>query len=180
MRLNRRSGSGRRSAPDRQRTGLATAAFLAAFTASQSSFAEGDNGPFVSLDGIWSGSGTISLADGTKERMRCRNQYLVREGGNNLQQALRCTSDTYEFHVNTYVDAHDEGALSGNWSEMTRNVSGRVTGKVAGNKIQVGVGNLGGFSAKMSIVTTGNRQAVKIEPTGTDVTLVSVTLTKAK
>ena len=180
MRLNRHVDSGEPPAPGWQHAGFAAAAFLAAFTASLSSFAEGNNGPFANLDGIWSGSGTISLADGTKERMRCRNQYLVREGGTNLQQALRCASDSYEFHVNTYVDAHDDGALSGNWTEMTRNVSGRVTGKVAANKIQVSVGNLGGFSATMSIATTGNRQAVKIEPKGTDVTLVSVTLTKAK
>jgi hypothetical protein len=165
---------------NRARAGTAIAALLLGICASSASPAENASGPFAGLDGAWSGAGTVSLADGTKERMRCKNQYLVREEGNNLQQALRCTSDSYQFHVNTYVDADNNGALSGNWTEMTRNVSGRVTGKVAGGKIEVSVGNAGAFSATMSIVTTGNLQVVKIRPKGTDVTLVSVTLSKAR
>jgi hypothetical protein len=44
----------------------------------------------------------------------------------------------------------------------------------------VTVGAGGAFSATMTIVTTGNRQSVRIEPTGMDVTLVSVHLNKAK
>jgi hypothetical protein len=136
--------------------------------------------PFADFDGIWSGAGTLSLADGTKERVRCRNQYLVTRDGSNLQQALRCSSDRYEFHVNTYVDADETGVLSGSWTEMTRNITGRINGRVDGNRVTVTVGAGGAFSATMTIVTTGNRQSVRIEPTGMDVTLVSVQLRKSK
>jgi hypothetical protein len=136
--------------------------------------------PFGGFDGLWSGSGTISLTDGTKERIRCRNQYLVTRDGSNLQQALRCSSDRYEFHVNTYVDADEAGALSGSWTEMTRNITGRINGRVDGNRVTVSVGAGGAFSATMTIVTTGDRQSVRIEPKGMDVTLVSVQLRKSK
>jgi hypothetical protein len=136
--------------------------------------------PFAGFDGAWSGDGTIALADGTKERIRCKNQYVVGEGGSNLQQALRCASDSYEFQVNTYVDADKSGALSGNWTEVTRNVSGPVTGSVNAGRVAVSVGSGSSFSATMSIVTSGRRQEVKIEPNGTDVTLVAISLDKAR
>ncbi len=159
--------------------GAAIAAALFAFHLCSPSGADAASGPFVGLDGSWSGTGTISLANGTKERLRCRVQYVVMRDGNNLQQALRCSSDSYQFQVNAYVNA-DNGALSGNWMEVTRNVSGRITGRADKGRIQVSVAAGGSFSAKMSMTTTGNRQSVVIQPKGTDVTLVSVTLSKAR
>jgi hypothetical protein len=142
--------------------------------------AQANNGRFIAFDGLWSGDGTMSRTDGTKERIRCRNQYLVTRDGSNLQQALRCSSDQYEFHVNTYVDADETGVLSGSWTEMTRNITGRINGRVDGNRVTVRAGAGGAFSATMTIVTTGNLQSVRIEPTGMDVTLVSVQLKKSK
>ena len=163
----------------RKRVGARIMASLVAFQLCLASGAEAASGPFVGLDGSWSGTGTISLKNGTKERLRCRVQYVVMRDGNNLQQALRCSSDSYQFQVNAYVDA-DKGALSGNWTEVSRNVTGRITGRADKSRIQVSVAAGGGFSAKMSMTTTGNRQSVTIQPKGTDVTLVSVTLNKAK
>jgi hypothetical protein len=139
-----------------------------------------DPGPFAGLEGGWNGTGTISLTDGTKERMRCRNQYIVTNAGTNLQQALLCNSDSYEFHVNTYVNADPSGALSGSWTEVTRNVSGQVSGNVGGGKISVSVGPVATFSATMTITTTGDKQSVQIAPKGTDVALVSVSLTRGR
>jgi hypothetical protein len=159
------------------RTGMTAAVLLAGIGFAS---ADANEGPFAAFDGMWSGNGTISLADGTKERIRCRNQYLVTKQATNLQQALRCSSDRYDFHVNTYVDADEAGVLSGSWTEMTRNITGRINGKVDGNRVTVSVGAGGAFSATMSIVTAGNRQSVRIEPTGLDVTLVAVQLNRAK
>ena len=42
-------------------------------------------GPFSSLAGSWSGGGHISLANGTKERIRCRATYAVGGDGTVLQ-----------------------------------------------------------------------------------------------
>ncbi len=158
-----------------------SAAVIAAIaTISATAPSAADSQPFAGFDGAWSGDGTISLADGSKERIRCRNQYVVGEGGSSLQQALRCASDSYQFQVNTYVDADSSGALSGNWTEVTRNVSGPVTGRIEAGRVAVSVGSVSTFSATMSIVTNGGRQEVKIEPKGTDVTLVAISLDKAR
>jgi len=159
--------------------GARIAAAILAFHLCSPGNAEAGSGPFDGLDGVWSGTGTISVADGTKERLRCRVQYLVQRDGTNLQQALRCSSDSYQFQVNAYVNA-DKGMLSGNWTEVTRNVSGRITGHADKGRIQVSVAMGGAFSAKMSMTTSGKRQSVTIQPKGTDVTQVSVTLTKGK
>jgi hypothetical protein len=134
-------------------------------------------GPFDGLQGAWAGSGTIALNNGTKERLLCNVQYTVADDGANLQQALRCSSDSYKFQVNAFVKA-DAGKLSGNWTETTRNVTGAISGQVSGSRIEVQVAGGNVFSAKMIMATTGARQKVTIEPTGTDVSLVSVNMAK--
>lgn len=137
-----------------------------------------DPGGFTPLSGVWTGSGTLSLQNGTKERLRCRAQYVVTDNGNNLQQSLRCDSDTYHFHVNAYVNDKG-GSLSGNWTEETRNASGSVSGRVSGNTISVNVAAGGAFSAHMTVVTSGTSQSVDIKVKGSDITDVSVRMSKA-
>ena len=136
-------------------------------------------GPFAALSGVWTGGGTVSLENGTKERLRCRVQYVNTNEGNNLQQSLNCDSASYHFHVNAYVN-YNGGSLSGNWTETTRNASGTVSGKASGGKIFVSVSAGGAFSAKMTMVTSGSSQSVNIKPKGTDVTDVSVTVSKSR
>jgi hypothetical protein len=140
--------------------------------------AQGAN-PFAGMSGAWAGSGKIDLSDGSSERIRCRATYTVGEGGGSLQQELRCASDSYKFEVNSAVKADAAGAISGSWTETTRNITGRVSGKVSGGQIQTRVDGAA-FTAKLTVNTTGTSQAVTIVPTGTDVKGVAVTLTKAK
>ena len=85
-------------------------------------------GPFVGLSGGWSGGGFIRLASGQRERLRCRANYHVDENGTRLQQSLRCASDSYRFDVNSNI-VSEGGALTGSWSETSRNVSGSVSGR---------------------------------------------------
>src|SRR4051812_31193443 len=66
--------------------------------------AQAEAGPFATLSGVWTGGGTVSLENGTKERLRCRVQYVTTNEGNNLQQSLNCDSASYHFHVNAYVN----------------------------------------------------------------------------
>jgi hypothetical protein len=140
--------------------------------------AAAEAGPFAALAGVWIGSGTLATKDGTKERLRCRAQYIVTNEGSNLQQSLKCDSDTYHFHVTAYVNVKG-GNLSGNWTEETRNASGTISGRASGGKIFVNVSAGNAFSAKMTMITTGGSQSVTITPKGTDVTSVSVTVSKA-
>jgi hypothetical protein len=137
-------------------------------------------GPFASMDGSWSGSGTVSLDSGTKERMRCTAQYLVKDGDNNLQQHINCSSPSYDFKVNTYVD-HSAGSLSGYWEELKNNVRGTVAGSANGNRVRVLLRG-SAFSATMDLVTNGRSQSVTITPgrdTSTQVQRVAITLRKA-
>jgi hypothetical protein len=135
------------------------------------------SGPFAALAGVWTGAGTISLQNGTKERLRCRVQYVVTQEGTNLQQALACSSDSYKFQVNAYVKIKD-GSLSGNWTEVTKNVTGSISGKADGSGIFVSVHAGSAFSAKMTMVTSGNSQSVNIKPNGNDITDVSVKVSR--
>jgi hypothetical protein len=136
------------------------------------------HGPFAGLSGTWSGGGFIRLASGQRERLRCRANYRVAENGTRLQQSLRCASDSYRFDVNSNIVSED-GGLTGSWSESSRNASGRLSGRVSGNRIQARIDGTG-FSANLVVNTRGDRQSVIIQSPGHEVTEVSVTLTRTR
>lgn len=160
-----------------QALAFAAAASIVSLTALAPVAAAADPGPFGPLSGVWTGGGTIALQNGTKERLRCRAQYVVTNDGSNLQQSLNCSSDTYKFQVNAYVNDKG-GSLSGNWTEVTRDVTGTVSGRASGGQISISVSAGSAFSAHMSMVTSGGSQSVEIKPKGTDITDVSVRMSK--
>ena len=57
------------------------------------------SGPFAGWPAYWSGGGTVTLDDGSTERIRCRATYAVGDGGNGLNQSLTCASDSYKFDL---------------------------------------------------------------------------------
>jgi hypothetical protein len=117
------------------------------------------------------------MASGASERIRCRATYSVTGGGTALQQNLRCASDSYRLDINASV-ASAGGALSGSWSELTRSVSGNITGRATGSDIQAQVGGQG-FSASLAVKTKGGHQTVFIRPgSGGDVASVSISMRK--
>ncbi len=133
-------------------------------------------GPFSSFEGNWSGTGTVSVDNGTKERLRCRAHYSVGGGGTTLQQNLTCASDSYKFNVVADVTAQGN-SISGSWSETSRGANGAIVGSIGATQISAQV-NGPGFSARIGIAARGGRQSVTISPTGTDITNVSVTMSK--
>jgi hypothetical protein len=135
-------------------------------------------GPFASLIGSWSGAGFIKLANGQRERLRCRANYTVGENGTRLVQSLRCASDSYRFDVNSNI-VSEGGTLSGSWTETSRNASGSVSGRVSGGQIHARIDGAG-FSAQLTLSTRGDRQSVTIESPGHDITEVSVALTRTR
>jgi hypothetical protein len=132
--------------------------------------------PFAGFDGAWSGSGTVSLSDGTSERIRCRADYKVDGTGLGLKQNLRCASDSYKFDLTSDVTS-DGDHIHGNWSETTRSVIGTLQGTAGGGKIDVFVEAVG-FSANLSLRTIGNRQTVQIVSKG-DIRGVNITMVKS-
>lgn len=150
------------------RSRVAALALPILLTAGLAGSAGAAEGPFSGMEGSWSGTGTVSISNGTNERIRCRAKYSVTPSGINLHQELRCASDSYKFEVNSNVISGPEGSLSGTWTELTRQVTGAISGKVVPGSIDVAVkGPV--FSATLAVETKGDKQSVAIRPTGTDI-----------
>jgi hypothetical protein len=139
--------------------------------------AEASSTPFAGMSGAWSGGGTVTLSGGANERIRCRAMYVVGNGGNQLQQSLRCASDSFTFELKSDVN-HSAGQISGNWTEVTRNVGGRISGRATTGKIQALVDGPA-FAANLALTLQGDRQSVVIRSDGSALTQVAITLSRA-
>ncbi len=137
---------------------LTFAAAVSLVASGSASYAQ--SGPFAGMAGNWSGGGTVTLDDGSTERIRCRATYAVGAGGNGLNQSLLCASDSYKFELRSNVIA-EGGSLSGTWSETSRGVNGTLEGRGAAGNFQV-LASAAGFSANISLTTRGNKQSVVI------------------
>ena len=133
-------------------------------------------GPFTNLSGSWAGPGTISLSSGAKEKIRCRALYRVATTGADLQLELRCASDTYKFELQSAV-SHNDGAISGTWSELTRGAIGTISGTSSGNRIDLRA-NSPVFSAVLALSTRSNQQSISIQSPGSEIAAVSITLSR--
>lgn len=132
-------------------------------------------GPFDGLRGSWAGEGTITLSDGSTERIRCRASYAVANSGSELRQSLRCASDSYRFDLSSNVVSAG-GDVSGTWNESTRNVNGNLQGHASRNRIAIYV-EAAGFAANLALTTNGNRQSVSISSKG-DIRNVSINMVR--
>lgn len=134
------------------------------------------DGPFAALQGSWSGTGTILLKSGTKERIRCRANYRLGSSSANLQLALNCESDSYKFDLQSQI-VHRDGTISGNWTEVTRATGGSIEGRIAGNQIHVRADGQT-FTALLSVTTRGNRQSISIQSPGSEMSEVAIALAR--
>jgi hypothetical protein len=134
-----------------------------------------DASPFRAMAGSWSGGGMLSTADGNQERLRCRASYNVAGRGDEVRLNLRCASDSYNFDLTGDVEYHG-GAISGQWTESSRNAAGTIEGRAAGDHVEAAARGQN-FSADLSLTTRGNRQTVSIRPQGSgDIRAVSLAL----
>jgi hypothetical protein len=111
------------------------------------------------MAGKWAGAGSVTLDDGSTERIRCRAIYAV--NGPTLDMNLTCASDAYRFNLQANVLAHGS-AISGTWSETSRNIGGSLQGRGGGGNFQV-IASAAGFNADIALRTTGNKQSVAIK-----------------
>jgi hypothetical protein len=132
---------------------------------------------FSAMAGSWSGGGTIKKSNGSAERIRCRSTDEPGSGGD-LSLRLRCASDSFTFDLSANV-RYDGGAISGSWSEASRNVGGNIQGRSNPNGSQVqAVAQSVAFTANLTINTRGARQSIVISSPGSEVSEVSVALEK--
>ena len=152
---------------------LAIAAGLAAFATQPSKAADGPLGHFA---GNWSGSGKITVQNGSSERIRCRSSNGSNASGHALSMSLRCASDSYKFELASDINS-DGGNISGSWNETTRGVMGSLSGKATASTIQA-TANAVGFSASLAIRASGNSLSVSIRSPGSEISEVSISMTK--
>src|SRR6185312_4488979 len=131
-------------------------------------------GPFQSLAGHWSGNGTIDLAKGVREPIRCRANYDVLSERQSLQLNIRCASASYNFDLLGSAN-YAAGAVTGTWSESTRNAAGTLAGEAKGERIQVQAKGIA-FSASLTLVTHGDRQSVTIRSQQPDASVMGATI----
>ena len=139
------------------------------------SVSHAQSGPFAGFDGSWSGNGTVTLSDGTIERIRCKADYKVNGTGLELKQNLHCASDSYKFDLSSDVTSNGD-RISGNWSEKSRNINGYLQGTAGGGRIEVFV-EASGFAANLTLTTTANKQTVQISSKG-EIRGVNITMVK--
>lgn len=145
------------------RSTIFSAAIAAALSLS-SLPASAQSGPFAGLAGVWSGGGTVSLDDGSSERIRCRATYAISGDGTGLNQNLTCASDSYKFDLRGSLKANG-GTLSGSFTEASRNVNGSLEGRVSSGRIELSA-SAPGFVANVAVTTRANKQNVSISAQG--------------
>jgi hypothetical protein len=139
-----------------RRLPLAAAILFVASLASAPSHAQ--SSPFAAMAGNWSGGGTVSLDDGSSERIRCRARYAP--VGPTMEMTLTCASDAYKFNLSASVQSAGN-TITGTWSEGSRNISGSLQGRGGGGSFDV-VASAAGFNANISLRTSGNKQSVSM------------------
>ena len=131
--------------------------------------------PFAALPGSWAGTGTIAMSNGTKERIRCQATYRL-ENPAYLRLEMGCASDSYRFELHSQI-TYDDQSVSGSWNETTRGVGGNLTGRASGERIQARAEGQT-FTALLDMRTRGNQQSVSIQSPGSEMSEVTIVLTR--
>jgi hypothetical protein len=158
--------------------GAAFATLLRAGDEAAAQSAEAAVRPFEGMAGSWTGTGSVTLGNGEKERIRCRVTYAVSEGSNRIEQDLRCASDSYKFELSADI-TYANGYVTGRWNERTQRTSGTISGRARPGNIEA-LAETSGFAAFFTMTTRGDQQSVRIESKSSEVTDVSIMLRRAR
>jgi len=134
-----------------------------------------NSGPFFKYGGNWAGSGFLYLSDETKERIRCQAKFTP-SNTLDLQIALRCAGDSYNFNVQSDLN-YVRGAVSGGWNESTLGIDGDVSGQMNGDNIRAVIESLS-FRATFELILVGDRQQIKIQSPGSQISSVVIWLNR--
>jgi hypothetical protein len=152
----------------------ATAAALALTAAMTATAAPA--GSIEEMSGYWSGNGSVVLASGNTERVKCAVTYKVNDGGTQIKQSMRCASADY--NINASADLNVKGqSVTGSWEEKTYSAVGEVTGRYSGSNMTLSIKGAT-FTAAMNLTLSNCKQSISITPLGLDVTRISIGLQK--
>ena len=108
------------------------------------------------MAGGWHGGGSVTLDDGSSERIRCRATYAP--VGPTMDMTLTCASDAYKFNLSGHVVA-EGNAITGSWTESSRNIGGSLQGRGGNGSFEV-VASAAGFNANITLRTSGAKQSI--------------------
>ena len=128
--------------------------------------------PLTGLAGTWGGSGSVRMADGRRERIRCRAYYNKR-GGGGVGMAIRCAAPGYRIELRSNL-RYSNGRVSGNWRETNFNASGSISGRARPGRLAVAI--RGGISGSMSVSFSKRRQRISISTSTGNLRGVSISL----
>ena len=132
--------------------------------------------PVLNLAGRWSGPGSIVMASGETEQMRCVATYFVDGGGGSVKQNLRCASQGYKIDAISNLTVAN-GRVSGGWEERTWDTKGSIKGDVQTDGFNLTIDGPG-FTAAMAVKTSNCTQSISITPRGNIVARISMSLGK--
>lgn len=132
--------------------------------------------PLDRLVGRWVGEGFLGIKDGKSESVKCRVTYIPAGSTSQLRQTVRCASAGGSIEVQSTI-VYFAGAISGTWSELTRNMRGDLGGKVTPRGFQVMVTGTD-LSASMNVVINGPRQIIEIQFNNSSLIGLTLVLTK--
>ena len=131
---------------------------------------------FDEVAGLWSGVGSMKPSDGPRERVRCKVDYIVKNGGQSVKMNVRCASDAYKMELTANIDQKGT-ALSGNWFESQYRQGGKISGQNVNGLIEAKIeGDT--ITALLTVRTKGNRQSFAMESPGAWVSQVSIDLVR--
>ncbi len=130
--------------------------------------------PLGELPGRWSGSGSIRLANGTTQSVKCVATYFV--SGSNITQNLRCASPSYKIDTKASLAVRG-GQVTGTWEERQYAQTGSVTGRMTGDRFNLQISGAQ-FTAALQLTSTACRQSLSITPKGFDISRISIGLGK--
>ena len=132
--------------------------------------------PLGELPGRWSGTGSIRMANGTAETVKCVATYFVSGGGVNVTQNLRCASSSYKIDTKASLVVRG-GQVTGSWEERQYAQSGAVTGRMTNNGFNLQISGAQ-FTAALQLTSTACKQSISIAPKSFDISRISVGLGK--
>jgi hypothetical protein len=135
-----------------------------------------DASPFVKLSGRWLGEGRFGTKDGKIEQVKCRVTYVVAEGAQQVRQTIRCATEGTSVEVQSFV-THNAGELKGTWKELSRDMSGDLTGSVTPNGFKVSIRG-SDLNANMDIIVKDNKQIIEIQFMSSSLVGLTLVLTK--
>jgi len=124
-------------------------------------------GVFAKMSGKWkcsTGGCWVKPVDGKKERVACRVNYDVSNGGKTLKQKINCKGGI-KLTASSKLYLESGGKVTGDWSSYnshTGRVKGGATGIARSNKLSLGISGTAGFLGAMRVNVSGKTLTVSL------------------